>query len=1383
MAASKSADKADAKAGDAITYTVTVGNEKTATANLRNAVMTDTISEYMSFVPESVEIDGVTAKYSYDSANNTLSVQLGNITAGQTKTITFTVVIKDTVSGQALNNTAVISADNHSKMTVTDEGVTVNNGKPELTATKSVDKPVAKVGDILTYTITANNAETAAASAENAGFSDVISEYLSFIHGSVLKDGVSSAYAYDVKTKELSVEIGDLDAGQTKAVTFSAIINADAYGAKFNNSAVISSDNSDALNIVDDGVTVENGKPALVAAKKADKAAVKVGDTVKYTITAKNAENATASVENVVLTDNIPDCLTFTYGSVQVDGTTSQYSYDDVSGRLSVSVGDIGVGQTKVITFMTVVENNAYGKRFSNIAALTSDNNDDTAVIDDGVAVEDGTARMSVTKNVDKESAKVGDMLTYTITAGNAETATVALKNVIMKDTIPEYLTFAYGSVQIDGVSAVYSYNAASKQLSVSLGDIAPGAAKTVTFAAYVNADAYGQFIKNTAVISGDNADDKTASDMGVTVGDGTAIMTAAKSVDKSAAKVGDTLTYAITAANVKNATVSLRNVIMRDIVPDYVTFTQGSVQAGGVTAPYSYDSSIGLLSVELGEIAPGETKTVTFMANINENAYGKKFNNVAVLSADNDSDKTVADTGVTVEDGTAIMTASKSVNKSTAKVGDTLTYTVTAANAANATVNLRNVKLNDTISGYLTFTPGGVLIDGYTAKYSYDNGSRKLSVELGEISPGQTKTITFSCVVNSTAYGKSFTNTAELSAGNDGDKTATDNGVTVDEDATEGTAEGMVGAKTVSSPTAKAGDTLTYAITLRNASTATAAWTNVKISDVIPEYSSFVNGSVEENGRASANSSYNASAKTLTLFADSIAPGETKTFTFKAAVQDGAQGKYIVNTAVVESDGREAIQLPDTGVQIEAGNTAPYITKTASVKEASPGDIFTYTVTVKNGIDATAAWKNVILSDLLPAGVKLVSGSVTLNGKTVSYGIAGQAIEVTVGDLKPGGEAVITFDVRTLDSAAGTTFTNVAAVKGDNGEKTATDNGVTVPKPETLEETPGNPPNPEKPDDTVTGSKTVDKTIVNTGEKVKYTITAVNNTEETWTGAQIYDVLDTSVLTFIDDSVYLDGIRYLGGTGKWTFTNKQLVVNLGDIAAGKTVKCEFTVQFKNDAVNSTYTNHSTIRSINKDSVYVKSPEVVIMGGGGSSDEVGGANYSEIHYRLFIGYADETGASLYQWMPNDNVWLDHICIIGYRMMTDYYRSSLGNGTVTVPNNITGREAQFFISNGIISASEYEWDVIATQSQIYRILNYAIGAKLSSNSAVPMSRTSVASLICDLTGRDKNPNTNGLPVTYFSDKGLNAGLIDEVSNSHDYTMDSNGKETWVSILND
>jgi len=59
--------------------------------------------------------------------------------------------------------------------------------------------------------------------------------------------------------------------------------------------------------------------------------------------------------------------------------------------------------------------------------------------------------------------------------------------------------------------------------------------------------------------------------------------------------------------------------------------------------------------------------------------------------------------------------------------------------------------------------------------------------------------------LINTTAYGKTFENTAVASADNEDDKSGTDGGVTVE----TGTPEGSAGAKTVSSSTAKVGDSI----------------------------------------------------------------------------------------------------------------------------------------------------------------------------------------------------------------------------------------------------------------------------------------------------------------------------------------------------------------------------------------------------------------------------------------------------------------------------------------------------------------------------------------------------------------------------------------------
>jgi uncharacterized repeat protein (TIGR01451 family)/fimbrial isopeptide formation D2 family protein len=705
--------------------------------------------------------------------------------------------------------------------------------------------------------------------------------------------------------------------------------------------------------------------------------------------------------------------------------------------------------------------------------------------------------------------------------------------------------------------------------------------------------------------------------------------------------------------------------------------------------------------------------------------------------------------------------------------VGDVLTYTITAANAETADVAVKNAIMTDTIPAYLNFSYGSVQIDGVSAPYSYDTNTRVLTVPLGDRAPDATKTITFNAEVNSTAYGKSFTNTATVAGDNHTPQSGTDGGVTV----ADGNAEGSVGAKTVDRSTAKVGDVLTYTIQLRNSSLATAAWTNVAVIDAIPEYLSFISGSVEKNGRATIDYSYetNSSAERITMYADSIAIGETVTYTFKCRAKDGAQGEYIVNTAVVTSDGREPIQLPDTGVQIEDGVAEPYMTKSVNNIEAKAGDVLTYTITMRNGATATAPWKNVILTDIIPSGLKLVNGSVTLNGYTVLYGIAGQAIEVTVGDILAGGTTVVTFDAIVYDSAEGSTVYNTATAAGKNGTKTATDTGVVVPVPDPI----------DMEAKIVKGTKTVDKQIVTTGEKVKFTITATNDTEdETWTAVQVYDVLDPSAVTLINDSVYIDGVRYLAGSGKWTFVNDQLVMNVGDIAPGSQAVVEFSVQFKNDAANSTYINFASIQSTSHDPVPVKSPEISVSGGGGNDEHDA---LTDFHYQIFQGESDDaTGQPALIFAPNRNIYLKEICYIGYRIMTDNYVKSIGMGTHAVPDTIKDRETQFFISHGIIPASAFDVAgynfTIATQAQIYAVLQFAAGKAptgVSQNGTGYMSRIAIARIVCELLDRDQTPDTNGLPTNPLVDKGSNVLLIDEVSNEHTFTLDSSGEhDTWV-----
>lgn len=372
---------------------------------------------------------------------------------------------------------------------------------------------------------------------------------------------------------------------------------------------------------------------------------------------------------------------------------------------------------------------------------------------DDGVYINKGDTAPYVTKTADKPAAKVGDKLTYTVALGNAAGAVYEIENAAMTDVIPAGLDFVDGSVQVDGKTAVYSYDNETGTLSVPLDSIAPATEKTVTFSVTVNDAAYGKTVYNTAVLSGDNIPDTEGKDDGVSVGDGKARPSIEKTADKAAASVGDKITYTLTLSNSETATVPVQNAVVTDVLPDGLTFEYGSVMVdGSTTSSYTYEQASRLLTVNVGSIDPDTRRTVSFVATVNEDAYNTTIQNLATLTADNTEPVQDKDDGVVVADGRTDLSVVKTVDKSSAKVGDKLTYTVQVSNGAGAQVNIRDAAMQDTIPDGLTFY-GNVTVDGYSAAYQYDNASGTLTVPLDTIAPGQTKTVCFDVLVNSNAY------------------------------------------------------------------------------------------------------------------------------------------------------------------------------------------------------------------------------------------------------------------------------------------------------------------------------------------------------------------------------------------------------------------------------------------------------------------------------------------------------------------------------------------------------------------------------------------------------------------------------------------------------
>lgn len=150
-------------------------------------------------------------------------------------------------------------------------------------------------------------------------------------------------------------------------------------------------------------------------------------------------------------------------------------------------------------------------------------------------------------------------------------------------------------------------------------------------------------------------------------------------------------------------------------------------------------------------------------------------------------------------------------------------------------------------------------------------------------------------------------------------------------------------------------GGEIRYTITVTNRSTANAAWTNVVLTDDLPQYLQMVDGSVYVNDK---NVSYTLTDGVVSIPVGDIASGETVTVVFKATVLPGAEGQTIKNTVVAKGDNGtvqdDVYTATDEGVYINQGQIKPSVEKKSNVSSASVGDRVSYTITASNSADAT---------------------------------------------------------------------------------------------------------------------------------------------------------------------------------------------------------------------------------------------------------------------------------------------------------------------------------------------------------------------------------------------------------------------------------------------
>ncbi|MGO2267138.1 MAG: isopeptide-forming domain-containing fimbrial protein [Vagococcus salmoninarum] len=241
---------------------------------------------------------------------------------------------------------------------------------------------------------------------------------------------------------------------------------------------------------------------------------VKVGDTIHYDIEVKNPKKNSV-VEKVVVKDTIPEGLAFKAGTLTVtdqDGTETALDDSLFSGRI-LNTGDIGdiLGEKGVLTvgFDVTIEKNASGL-LKNIATVTGkvvDKPTDDEKTTNQV-INDTPPLPTLAKGVDVESAKLGDILTYTLTVANKKGGG-EWHNVVVTDELPIELSYVANSTQIDGVAKADTGIWSGRKLTLPLPNLQSEDSKLITFKVKVNVLPDSRKLVNKVNATGKDKDGK----------------------------------------------------------------------------------------------------------------------------------------------------------------------------------------------------------------------------------------------------------------------------------------------------------------------------------------------------------------------------------------------------------------------------------------------------------------------------------------------------------------------------------------------------------------------------------------------------------------------------------------------------------------------------------------------------------------------------------------------------------------------------------------------------------------------------------------------------------------------------------------------------------
>ncbi|WP_162244647.1 IPTL-CTERM sorting domain-containing protein [Acidovorax sp. Leaf160] len=534
----KTASQASVVVGQPLAYTLQVTNRSTTNAATQVHVY-DTVNDLLTSAgsPGLVSIiapagDSCTPTAPSNTGSASIDCNLHTLAAGETKTVTITVVPNNTTAAPlARTNTATVnSLDIGDPIRGNNSASVTTSILPRVDATvaKTVNPSSAvRVGQPMVYTVTARNAGPS--TANELVITDVMPANTTFISvGTPSNGGVCSSVPTVGAGGTLSCRWTNVAGNSNRTVTFTVRPLAAALNTTINNVVNVAVGAADTEtdttnNSANVSATITDSLVDILVQKTDTVDPVPLGGETTYRINIRNAGPSYGT--NLVLVDTFPNAgntarfsyqgqLTASVAGATVTPACTEPAIGAMTGTLRCTFPTLAVGVANevVLTYRmraeSIITAGDYSGTQGNKAVVSVDEvevqltnnevNEDTTTSRAGPAPGDAID-LGISKTVAPGQALPGAEFDYTLTVTNHQAAgsgrdVVAANGVQVTDTLPAGLSFVS--------AAGCSYAAATRQLTCVIPSLAAGATTAFTLRVKVDSPYTGDAIlSNTACV------------------------------------------------------------------------------------------------------------------------------------------------------------------------------------------------------------------------------------------------------------------------------------------------------------------------------------------------------------------------------------------------------------------------------------------------------------------------------------------------------------------------------------------------------------------------------------------------------------------------------------------------------------------------------------------------------------------------------------------------------------------------------------------------------------------------------------------------------------------------------------------------------------------